>query len=179
MKNFRFLSLFLSLYSPLIINSAKSRSLYPTYNNPIIAKSNSSEETDVIYKVWCGEIKSKEKASQRPYCNVLFRDQSLIINDDLEIKRNQLIGVKLNHLCIKSFGWNTCQPRHQGRLADKIYTITYKSTSGTNLFAVITVRDHDHISGSKKKVNINFRKDLEKWMGAGINDRGPDIWHRH
>jgi len=70
-----------------------------------------------------------------------------------------------NIICDMSFWYNSCNaPEHAG---DKRYRITYKSLMGQERVGIITFRDVE--------AEMEFRDDLEIWMGEPLREVGPII----
>ena len=127
-----------------------------------------------IYEAWCGEIGKFEKSSERPTCNVQFKNQSIFINEFLEIPKTKVVKVKLNLVCTTEPSWDTCQTWGLGKgptviekWGDKRYTFTYKSSTLNNLKAVITIRDW--------RTDKQFKKDLNQWLGWSKIEKGQII----
>ena len=117
------------------------------------------------YEAWCGVIPKKQKVKDRKDCLVKFKDNRLIVDDGKGILKDQLLSIKLNVICDVNFWWNTCAAPQE--LGDKRYTINYQSSKGKESKGIITLRDFE--------TDMEFRDDLQIWMGEELRDIGPII----
>ena len=141
-----------------------------TNNSRVNTQSNNSE----IYQAWCGKIGDFEKSSNRPTCKVQFKNQSIIVDEVLEIPKETILNVKFNLVCTSEPNWDTCQTWRLGsgpsvieKWGDKRYTINYKPSGSTELKALITLRDW--------RTDKRFKKDLDAWFGWSNVEKGRTI----
>ena len=127
-----------------------------------------------IYQAWCGNIGAFEKSTNRPLCKVQFKNQSIFIDEILEIPKERVVNVKFNLVCTIEPAWDTCQTWRLGtgpsvieKWGDKRYTINYTSSTSNKLKALITIRDW--------RTDKRFKQDLDRWIGWLNIEKGSTI----
>jgi len=108
------------------------------------------------YAAWCSR--------NRIDCKVSFKNSRLIIDDGDGITASQVSSIYKEAICRQyRFGIQSCFPSQY----DKDFYITYKSNSGSEKTAQITIKH--------QATADQFQRDLEIWFGSILRPIGPSL----